>query len=178
MHSAVCSECGEDCEIPFKPTGNRPVFCSNCFSKQNSAGRPSRFSDDRRSRPQFEDRQMYEAVCDKCKQNCQVPFRPTAGKPVFCDDCFGKNLKGRSEGRSDNRGSGDMMGQLKSLNNKIDKLIELLSPKTADKEDKKAEETKKLKTKKPTKKLAKAKKVSEPKIAKESVSKKTVKKKK
>lgn len=28
---AVCSECGNDCELPFKPNGRKPVFCSRCF---------------------------------------------------------------------------------------------------------------------------------------------------
>ncbi|MBI4992760.1 MAG: hypothetical protein HZC26_01305 [Candidatus Magasanikbacteria bacterium] len=39
MHHATCSECGQDCEVPFRPTGDRPVFCSNCFK---SKGAPAR----------------------------------------------------------------------------------------------------------------------------------------
>lgn len=40
MFQAVCSKCGNDCEVPFKPTGARPVFCSNCFEHEGkvSAG--------------------------------------------------------------------------------------------------------------------------------------------
>ncbi|MBN2830686.1 MAG: hypothetical protein JXL82_00190 [Candidatus Omnitrophica bacterium] len=34
---AVCSECGKDCEIPFKPTGDRPVYCRDCFSARNDS---------------------------------------------------------------------------------------------------------------------------------------------
>jgi CxxC-x17-CxxC domain-containing protein len=34
MHKAVCSECGKECEVPFKPSGDRPVFCKDCFSKK------------------------------------------------------------------------------------------------------------------------------------------------
>ena len=30
---AVCSQCKNECELPFKPTGDRPVFCSECFAK-------------------------------------------------------------------------------------------------------------------------------------------------
>ncbi|MFH1823288.1 MAG: CxxC-x17-CxxC domain-containing protein [archaeon] len=30
----TCSECGQECEVPFKPTSNKPVYCSACFSKQ------------------------------------------------------------------------------------------------------------------------------------------------
>jgi CxxC-x17-CxxC domain-containing protein len=34
MHKAVCSECGKECEVPFKPTEGRPVFCRDCFAKK------------------------------------------------------------------------------------------------------------------------------------------------
>lgn len=35
-------------------------------------------------------REMHKATCDECKQECEVPFKPTQGKPVFCRDCFKK----------------------------------------------------------------------------------------
>ncbi len=38
MFPAVCEECGQACEVPFRPTGARPVFCSNCFKAQGGAG--------------------------------------------------------------------------------------------------------------------------------------------
>lgn len=31
MHKVVCSKCGVDCEVPFKPTTDKPLFCSKCF---------------------------------------------------------------------------------------------------------------------------------------------------
>ncbi len=34
MHKAVCSECGRSCEVPFIPSGNKPVYCSDCFGKK------------------------------------------------------------------------------------------------------------------------------------------------
>ena len=34
MHKATCSECGKECEVPFKPTQGKPVFCKECFSKK------------------------------------------------------------------------------------------------------------------------------------------------
>ena len=34
----TCSACGAKCEVPFKPTSNKPVYCSDCFSKQNKGG--------------------------------------------------------------------------------------------------------------------------------------------
>jgi len=34
MHKAICSECGQECEVPFKPTEGKPVFCRDCFAKK------------------------------------------------------------------------------------------------------------------------------------------------
>ncbi len=39
MHKAKCAECGKECEVPFKPSGDRPVYCRECFAKH----RPKRF---------------------------------------------------------------------------------------------------------------------------------------
>ena len=39
MHKAVCADCGKDCEIPFKPKEDRPVYCKECFAKH----KPQRF---------------------------------------------------------------------------------------------------------------------------------------
>jgi CxxC-x17-CxxC domain-containing protein len=33
MHKAVCADCGKECEVPFKPTEGRPVYCRDCYSK-------------------------------------------------------------------------------------------------------------------------------------------------
>ncbi len=33
-HKAVCAECGKECEVPFKPTEGRDVFCRECFMKK------------------------------------------------------------------------------------------------------------------------------------------------
>lgn len=33
MHPATCAECGMMTEVPFVPRGDRPVYCSSCFSK-------------------------------------------------------------------------------------------------------------------------------------------------
>ena len=38
-----------------------------------------------------EPRVMHKAVCSECKKECEVPFKPTEGKPVYCRDCFSKN---------------------------------------------------------------------------------------
>ena len=43
MHKAVCDECGKDCEVPFRPSGDKPIYCSDCFEKKDGGGsrRPS-----------------------------------------------------------------------------------------------------------------------------------------
>ena len=35
---AVCPECGKNCRVPFKPNGDKPVFCDSCFN-QRGGGR-------------------------------------------------------------------------------------------------------------------------------------------
>jgi CxxC-x17-CxxC domain-containing protein len=39
MHKAVCSDCGKECEVPFKPTEGKPVYCKDCYAKR----KPPRF---------------------------------------------------------------------------------------------------------------------------------------
>ena len=36
MHKAICADCGKECEVPFKPTGERPVYCRECFGKHKT----------------------------------------------------------------------------------------------------------------------------------------------
>ncbi|MFA7468585.1 MAG: zinc-ribbon domain containing protein [Desulfotomaculaceae bacterium] len=36
MHPAVCSNCGKETEVPFKPSGERPVYCRDCFRRVSS----------------------------------------------------------------------------------------------------------------------------------------------
>jgi len=43
-------------------------------------------------------RQMYDAVCDNCGTNTQVPFLPRQDRPVYCSDCFSKMKPARSGG--------------------------------------------------------------------------------
>lgn len=52
--------------------------------------------------------ELFSAVCTACKKQCEVPFRPSADKPVYCRDCFMNHDKGFvQDTRSDNRRGGD-----------------------------------------------------------------------
>lgn len=33
MHNVTCSDCGKETQVPFKPTGEKPVYCRDCFGK-------------------------------------------------------------------------------------------------------------------------------------------------
>lgn len=50
-HDVVCAKCGKETTVPFKPTGNKPVYCRDCF----------RNKDDSFSRPETSDRTNYSS---------------------------------------------------------------------------------------------------------------------
>lgn len=81
------------------------------------------------------DRPLFKATCSNCGRECEVPFRPTNGKPVYCSDCFEKMGRGRQDndrgGRNESRpsGSNPNSAQLDAISVKLDKIIRLLEPK-------------------------------------------------
>lgn len=162
MHQAVCATCGKDCEVPFRPTGDRPVYCSNCFkdvggsdqSRSERSGRPDRGEF---RRPDRENKRMFDAVCSSCGKDCEVPFQPSAGKPVYCSDCFKKN-----DSAPDKRlpqSSGQSKEVLDAIHTKLDKILNLLAKPGSEKAVKEAivkavKEEKTLVVKPEAKKLA------------------------
>ena len=130
--------------------------------KKNFGGRPS-FGGDRNGggRPgSGEFKQMYQATCADCGNSCEVPFRPTGERPVYCRDCFAKNAPAPSSRDSgfkkpfqkfENRGgmrpafqprpsfapradapqNGELVKQIEMLNTKIDRLIQSIETKNA-----------------------------------------------
>ena len=121
MHKAICNKCGQECEVPFKPTGDRPVFCNNCFEKPDRANSGG-FREKNHQRSDFGDKRRYEAVCAKCGKKCEVPFQPTAGKPVYCNQCFEKEKNTRGKGPD------QFKQQFEILNAKLDKILNALTP--------------------------------------------------
>lgn len=185
MHDAICGKCGKQCQVPFRPTGERPVYCSDCFDKERDGGseRDGGRNFDRKDRgnSRFEERRMYSATCSNCSKKCEVPFLPTGGRPTYCNDCFGSagaggdlSLDGpardeRPKRSFDDRKFTDKTGarqadykaDFASLNAKLDKLISILTPATSQKETAKpvAETPKTVEAKKsPAKKAAAPKK--------------------
>ena len=37
MFSATCSSCGKEAQVPFRPSGAKPVYCSDCFTSQRGS---------------------------------------------------------------------------------------------------------------------------------------------
>ncbi|AKB44153.1 MAG TPA: hypothetical protein PKJ75_02055 [Methanosarcina vacuolata] len=33
MYTAICSDCGAETQVPFKPDPDRPVYCRECLPK-------------------------------------------------------------------------------------------------------------------------------------------------
>ena len=76
MYSAKCSDCGNSCEVPFKPIEGKAKKCNDCFRKTKG----NRFK-----------KKSYDSTCSNCKKRCQVPFRPNDSKPILCRDCYQAN---------------------------------------------------------------------------------------
>src|SRR5690349_1474048 len=38
MFTATCSSCGNEAQVPFEPSGDKPVYCSSCFQQRSGAG--------------------------------------------------------------------------------------------------------------------------------------------
>ena len=38
MFQAVCADCGRQCEVPFRPSSGRSVYCKECFARRKASG--------------------------------------------------------------------------------------------------------------------------------------------
>ena len=99
MHGAVCDDCGKNCEVPFRPTGDKPIFCSDCFrNKRDDNGGDNRRDSRGGDRGGFKERRPRQDFGDK------------------------KSFK--SEGGS----TQDYKMQFDILNKKLDKILKALAP--------------------------------------------------
>jgi CxxC-x17-CxxC domain-containing protein len=157
MFKAVCAECGNECEVPFKPSGDRPVLCSACFKQSRGENTGDR-REERRDfdRPRNENRKMYDTVCAKCGKPCQVPFQPKPGRDIFCSDCFSRDdkreVKPSASGQAPQ--NANYAKQFEALHAKLDKIINYLNPAATKSSFAKASEDK-PEVKKLDKKIAK-----------------------
>ena len=99
MFDAICANCGKPCKVPFRPNGEKPVYCNDCFhaQKEGAMGGAGRH-DDRGPRAPF--------------ANAKRDFTP-APAPVA----------GGGDRRLD-----DMKRQMEGMNSKLDKIMQMMSP--------------------------------------------------
>jgi len=127
-------------------------------------------------------REMHKAVCDECGESCEVPFRPSRDKPIYCSNCFEKKDGGssrrsgrKSSGRSDFGKRDDtnkqLLEQVSSLNAKLDRILKVVESSVEKKPVSKKAEVKKV-VKKVT---SKDKKIETKKASKKEVKKSTPK---
>lgn len=121
--------------------------------------------------------QSFPAVCSKCGKDCTIPFRPSAGRPVYCNDCFErptntgagfvkKDFSRPSFNKPDNT---DLIAKkLELINTKLDMVLKSLEAVNSKNEPKSEEivEVKEKKEKQATKVAAKTTKAAKKIVAK------------
>jgi CxxC-x17-CxxC domain-containing protein len=97
MFKTICDECGKSCEVPFRPSGDKPVYCSDCFNLKNDrdGGRPERRDFDRNERPE----------------------------------------RGESRSAAPSADNGKILEKLNELNTKFEKLLNVLEALTVDEDE-------------------------------------------
>jgi len=85
-----------DCGTSFTFSASEQEF----FASKGFTNEPGRCPDCRAARKQqrgggyggggYRPRQMHPAVCASCGKDCEVPFEPRNGRPVYCSDCYSK----------------------------------------------------------------------------------------
>ena len=86
LHKAVCADCKKECEVPFRPSQDRPVYCKDCFSKRK-VGTSFKVSADNRPR---EERPLQTSHIDKPQDGEKKKF-PGRKRPAV------KRRKARSQ---------------------------------------------------------------------------------
>jgi CxxC-x17-CxxC domain-containing protein len=66
--------------------------------------------------------QMHTAVCAKCGESCEVPFRPYPNKSVYCSNCYEKDDSPR---RSTKPAS--LAAEINQINQKLDRILQALN---------------------------------------------------
>ena len=94
-----------------KSTSFKEFSKNRKVSGRRSEGRRS--DRNRRSRQNVE---MTKVTCSACKAKCEVPFKPTSSKPIYCNDCFTKKSNQDKVSKED----------LDTINEKLDKIMKLL----------------------------------------------------
>ncbi len=55
---------------------------------------PKSFQKPETTQPPHRDRVLYEAICADCHKVCEVPFKPSENRAVYCKECFARRKSG------------------------------------------------------------------------------------
>lgn len=106
MFKAVCAECGKPCEVPFRPSGDRPVYCRDCFAAMGPQDRS-----DRPDRPSRGPSQNFQ------RRDFTPSPRPSlTPRPLFAP----------TQGSGEDKRLDDIKIQLSQVVSKLDKLLNLM----------------------------------------------------
>ena len=68
MYGVICSDCGKESNVPFKPSGDRPVYCQGCFVIRKKKGNTAHAAE---ARPQHQP-----------QPEVKLPEKPKTVKPA------------------------------------------------------------------------------------------------
>lgn len=99
MFSAICAACRKQCEVPFRPSGDKPVYCNECFHSHREAPRTEYMRRDERERDTREAPRHFSPA----------GFAPSA--PKF---------------QGDDKRIDDLKKQLETVNAKLDAIMKVI----------------------------------------------------
>lgn len=97
--------------IAPKPAEVKPFLNEKPFQLQSNAHARAQRQNDR-----FRERVMHKAVCADCKKQCEVPFVPSSGRPVYCQECFSRRKSGGFNAAADGRPRQMTIAQMPVIN--------------------------------------------------------------
>lgn len=102
MFDAECANCGRDCRVPFRPTGDKPIYCSQCFEDLGNGREDRGFINERNSSSR---RDNYSNSYSKHSEH-SLPVNKTTINPDLSQ----------------------FKDQLSSISSKLDKILRILEP--------------------------------------------------
>ena len=95
----ACVECGEEFLFTtgeqefYREHGltHAPTRCKKCRTNRKGSRGPEPATVQRPAPPAthgMREREMHAAVCSECGGETLVPFVPSAGRPIYCRDCY------------------------------------------------------------------------------------------
>jgi CxxC-x17-CxxC domain-containing protein len=85
--TVTCSDCSVECQVPFVPRTNKPVYCSDCFRQH----KPQDSGDDRGSRYSRDDRGSRSSSGRESRKDSSSSRKPRSDKFLRKQESFYSN---------------------------------------------------------------------------------------